>query len=141
LRAESLEIETSSLKTSPVRRIRHAAGDELESKFEKSHAARAEFAAAFHPSLSWTHYRAIMQVEKPDAREFYEKEGDNPTIGLILCSQKNVTVARYSVLKESRQLFATKYRLHLPTEDELARVLKREILAIHEAAIEKGGRR
>jgi diphthamide biosynthesis methyltransferase len=82
-----------------------------------------------------------MQVEKPDAREFYEKEGDNPTIGLILCSQKNVTVARYSVLKESRQLFATKYRLHLPTEDELARVLKREILAIHEAAIEKGGRR
>lgn len=72
--------------------------------------------------------------------DLHKVEGDNPTIGLILCSQKNETVARYSVLKESRQLFATKYRLHLPTEDELARELKREILAIHEAAIEKGGR-
>ena len=57
---------------------------------------------------------------------------DNPTIGLILCSEKNETIARYSVLKEGRQLFARKYRLHLPTEAELATELKREILAIRE---------
>ena len=64
--------------------------------------------------------------------DLYKVTGDNPTIGLILCSQKNETIARYSMLKESHQLFATKYRLHLPTEEELAKELKREILAIKE---------
>jgi len=67
--------------------------------------------------------------------DLFKVEGDNPTIGLILCSEKNQTIARYSVLKESRQLFARKYRLQLPSEDELAAELKREILAIRE----KGG--
>ncbi len=64
--------------------------------------------------------------------DLFKVEGDNPTIGLILCSEKNETIARYSVLKEGRQLFARKYRLHLPTEDELATELKREILAIQD---------
>jgi predicted nuclease of restriction endonuclease-like (RecB) superfamily len=64
--------------------------------------------------------------------DLHKVAGDNPTIGLILCSQKNETIARYSVLKESRQLFASKYRLHLPTEEELATELKREIRAIEE---------
>jgi predicted nuclease of restriction endonuclease-like (RecB) superfamily len=64
--------------------------------------------------------------------DLHKVAGDNPTIGLILCSQKNETIARYSVLKESRQLFASKYRLHLPTEEELAAELEREILAIEE---------
>ena len=64
--------------------------------------------------------------------DLYKVAGDNPTIGLILCSQKNETIARYSMLKESQQLFATKYRLHLPTEEELANELKRELLAIEE---------
>lgn len=67
--------------------------------------------------------------------DLFKVEGDNPTIGLILCSEKNQTIARYSVLKENRQLFARKYRLQLPSEDELAAELKREILAIRE----KGG--
>lgn len=53
-------------------------------------------------------------------------EGDNPTIGLILCSKKNEAVARYSVLHESRQLFAARYLTYLPSEDELARELERE---------------
>lgn len=64
--------------------------------------------------------------------DLFKVEGDNPTIGLILCSAKNETIARYSILKEGRQLFARKYRLHLPTEAELATELKREILAIRE---------
>jgi predicted nuclease of restriction endonuclease-like (RecB) superfamily len=67
--------------------------------------------------------------------DLFKVEGDNPTIGLILCSEKNETIARYSVLKENQQLFARKYRLQLPSEDELAAELKREILAIRE----KGG--
>ncbi len=53
-------------------------------------------------------------------------EGDNPTIGLILCSEKNEAVARYSVLNESQQLFASKYRFTLPTEEELKREIERE---------------
>jgi len=51
---------------------------------------------------------------------------DNPTIGLILCTEKNEAVARYSVLSERRQIFASKYMLYLPTEEELARELARE---------------
>jgi YhcG PDDEXK nuclease domain len=62
----------------------------------------------------------------------YKVAGDNPTIGLILCTEKSQTIARYSVLQESQQLFASKYRLHLPTEEELAAELKREVLAIQE---------
>lgn len=53
-------------------------------------------------------------------------EGDNPTIGLLLCTEKDEIIARYSVLEESRQLFASKYRLILPTEEELKVELERE---------------
>ena len=52
---------------------------------------------------------------------------DNPTIGIILCSEKDEAVVKYSVLEDNRQLFASKYKLYLPTEEELARELKREI--------------
>jgi predicted nuclease of restriction endonuclease-like (RecB) superfamily len=52
-------------------------------------------------------------------------EGDNPTLGLILCSDKDQTVVRYSVLSESQQLFASKYRLILPSEEELREELER----------------
>jgi hypothetical protein len=52
--------------------------------------------------------------------------GDNPTIGLILCSKKNEAIARYSVLSENRQIFAAKYVPILPTEEELRRELERE---------------
>lgn len=51
---------------------------------------------------------------------------DNPTIGLILCSQKSEAVAKYSILTDSKQLFASKYLSYLPTEDELRQELERE---------------
>lgn len=53
-------------------------------------------------------------------------EGDNPTIGLILCTEKNETVAKYSVLQDNQQLFVSKYKLYLPTEEELTIELERE---------------
>jgi hypothetical protein len=59
-------------------------------------------------------------------------KGDNPTIGLILCAKKDETIARYSVLNESKQLFASKYMLYLPTEEELERELERERRSIEE---------
>jgi len=52
---------------------------------------------------------------------------DNPTIGLILCTEHNHTVAKYSVLNDSKQLFASKYLLELPSEEELKRELEREL--------------
>jgi hypothetical protein len=51
---------------------------------------------------------------------------DNPTVGIILCEAKDETVVRYSVLQGSEQLFASKYRLVLPSEEELAREIDRE---------------
>ena len=53
-------------------------------------------------------------------------EGDNPAIGLILCSKKNEAIAKYSVLSEARQIFAAKYVKVLPTEWELMREIQRE---------------
>ena len=59
---------------------------------------------------------------------------DNPTIGIILCTEKDHTVVKYSVLHESRQLFASKYQLYLPTEDELAREIEREKAQLEQEA-------
>ena len=48
-----------------------------------------------------------------------KQEDDNPTIGLILCSEKNEAIAKYSVLNDAKQIFASKYKLTLPTEEDL----------------------
>lgn len=51
---------------------------------------------------------------------------DNPTIGLVLCSEKSEAVVKYSVLADQQQLFAAKYLPYLPSEEELKRELERE---------------
>ena len=53
-------------------------------------------------------------------------EDDNPTIGIILCAEKDETIVKYSVLKENKQLFASKYKTVLPTEEELAAMISTE---------------
>jgi predicted nuclease of restriction endonuclease-like (RecB) superfamily len=55
---------------------------------------------------------------------------DNPTVGILLCGEKDKAVARYSVLKDSEQIFASKYRLVLPSEDDLRAEIERERAAI-----------
>lgn len=62
-------------------------------------------------------------------------KGDNPTIGLLLCTATDRTIARYSVLSESQQLFASKYLPYLPTEEELAAEIEREKNVLREEAI------
>lgn len=57
---------------------------------------------------------------------------DNPTVGILLCGSKDRSVVRYSVLNESEQLFASKYRLVLPSEEELLREIERERAEIDE---------
>ena len=51
---------------------------------------------------------------------------DNPTVGIILCTQKDASVVRYSVLHENEQVFASRYKLVLPSEEELRKELERE---------------
>ncbi|MFC5284796.1 PDDEXK nuclease domain-containing protein [Pedobacter alpinus] len=55
-----------------------------------------------------------------------KQETDNPTIGILLCTETDETIAKYSVLAENKQLFATKYLPYLPTEEELIAEIERE---------------
>jgi predicted nuclease of restriction endonuclease-like (RecB) superfamily len=71
--------------------------------------------------------------------DLFTAPDDNPTIGLILCTEKNETVARYSVLKDRRQIFASKYMLCLPTEEQLRLEVEKERRLI-EAAMEERDR-
>jgi hypothetical protein len=61
----------------------------------------------------------------------------NPTIGLILCSQKSEAVVKYSVLTDSEQLFAAKYLPYLPSEEELKRELEMERLKVQAQLLSK----
>ena len=56
--------------------------------------------------------------------ELKRSEDDNPTIGIVLCSDTDEDIARYSVLHGNEQLFASKYKLYLPTEEELRAVIE-----------------
>ena len=53
-------------------------------------------------------------------------EGDNPPIGIILCAEKNDAIVRYTLAEDNKQIFASKYMLYMPTEQEL----KNEILTV-----------
>ena len=57
-------------------------------------------------------------------------EGDSPPIGIVLCADKSDTVVKYTLSEENTQIFASKYKLYLPTEDELRRELQREYDAL-----------
>lgn len=59
---------------------------------------------------------------------------DNPTIGIILCSEKNKALAKYSLLNDSKQIFASKYQLTLPTEEELQHYIEEERSRLEEEA-------
>jgi predicted nuclease of restriction endonuclease-like (RecB) superfamily len=59
--------------------------------------------------------------------DLIKPEGDNPTIGLILCAEKNNALAKYSLLSDQKQVFAAKYKTYLPTEEELQKEINREL--------------
>lgn len=65
--------------------------------------------------------------------ELRRSEGDNPTVGILLCESKDQSVVRYSVLNGSEQLFASRYKLVLPSEEELRSELAREAELIRSA--------
>ena len=53
-------------------------------------------------------------------------DGDNPPIGIVLCADKSESVVRYTLSEENTQIFASKYKLYLPTEEELKHELEAE---------------
>ncbi|MEY3416360.1 MAG: hypothetical protein RL060_471, partial [Bacteroidota bacterium] len=55
-------------------------------------------------------------------------EGDNPTIGLLLCSEKDEAIVKYSVLNDKNNLFSSKYMLYLPKEEALKQLLEEDRL-------------
>ena len=69
--------------------------------------------------------------------EQYKGSDDNPTIGLVLCSEKSEAVVKYSVLSDQKQLFASKYMIHLPSEEELKQELERERASVQQQLADK----
>jgi predicted nuclease of restriction endonuclease-like (RecB) superfamily len=72
--------------------------------------------------------------------ELKRSEGDNPTVGLILCAERDEVVARYSVLSEGKQLFASRYLTVLPTEAELRAEIEREAMRLRASVTETNGK-
>lgn len=72
---------------------------------------------------------------------YYERElmneGDNPPIGIVLCADKSESVVKYTLPENETQVFASKYKLYLPTEEELLRELKKEYLALEVVEIKE----
>jgi len=58
--------------------------------------------------------------------ELKRTEGDNPTIGIVLCSETSKDIARYSISKGNEQLFAAKYKTFLPTDEQLRKEIERQ---------------
>ena len=55
-----------------------------------------------------------------------KQETDNPSIGIILCSEKNNTMVKYSMLEDNKKLFASKYMLYMPSEEDIKKEIERE---------------
>jgi len=68
-------------------------------------------------------------------------KGDGPTVGIILCAAKDASIVRYSVLHGNEKLFATRYKLVLPTEEQLRLELIREQRLLEERTERKGRRK
>ncbi len=71
--------------------------------------------------------------------DLYKNPDDNPTIGIILCSEKNEAVVKYSVLNDAKQIFASKYQFTLPTAEELQHQIEAERRKIEQGEIDDEG--
>lgn len=67
---------------------------------------------------------------------YYEQElmneGDNPPIGIVLCADKSESVVKFTLPKNETQIYASKYKLYLPSEEELLQELKKEYNVLEE---------
>ena len=105
-------------------------GDVIESRFAVErrnrtiHSRMREYLYELHQDLG----QMQMYVH------YYERElmneGDNPPIGIVLCADKSESVVKYTLPENETQIFASKYKLYLPSEEELLRELKQEYQAL-----------
>lgn len=114
----------------------------------------------FYPDLVFYHARlkcyviVDLKVEKLTHADlgqmqlyvhYYDREvaepNDNPTLGLILCTDKNKAVVRYVLDETNKQIFASTYQFHLPTEEELREELRREVEMLGETGPPKRPRK
>ncbi len=72
---------------------------------------------------------------------YYERElmneGDNPPIGIVLCASKSDSIVKYTLPENETQIFASKYKLYLPSEEELRKELNQEYLALEDGKCEE----
>lgn len=72
---------------------------------------------------------------------YYEREmmneGDNPPIGIVLCADKSDSVVKYTLPENETQVFASKYKLYLPSEEELLAELKKEYAALENTYVDE----
>lgn len=92
--------------------------------YEKEALQQAWSVRTLQRNVSSQYYYRMLQTQKMDMyirmyEELKRSEGDNPTIGIVLCSDTDEDIAKYSILHGNEQLFASKYKLYLPTEEEL----------------------
>ena len=85
-------------------------------------------ASTLRTQLNWSQYRRLIQIEDPDKREYYELESrieklpdENPTIGILLCTQKNDTLVRMTLPEDNKTILASEYKLYLPTTEQLVK--------------------
>lgn len=76
---------------------------------------------------------------------YYERElmndGDNPPIGIVLCASKSESLVKYTLPENEKQIFASRYKLYLPSEEELLRELNMEYSALEDAALPESTKR
>ena len=75
--------------------------------------------------LPWSQYVRLLAVDRPPARQFWVRDGENPPVGLILCAQKGHDEARYALDGVRDQVLARTYRMTLPDERLLTAELDR----------------
>ena len=87
-------------------------------KLMNRHGAYVPYSAITHQDVG----QMDMYIRMYD--ELKKREDDNPTLGIVLCADTDEDIARYSVLHGNEQLFASKYKLYLPSEEELRAEIK-----------------
>jgi hypothetical protein len=71
--------------------------------------------------------------------ELKRTEGDNPTLGIVLCADTDEDIARYSILHGNEQLFASKYKTYMPSEEELRAEIETQKILFYLQQSTKGG--
>jgi len=122
----------AKLSWSHIRLIMRVENKDAQKYYLKETAENHWSVRTLDRNISTLYYQRLLssQIKEPLVKGMYDDlkktKEDNPTIGLLLCTETDKTIAKYSVLSENKQLFASKYLSYLPTEEELAMEIERQ---------------